>query len=137
MANYNRDLSHIKSLKDLQSEILKIKSDVATHEVYLKNGAKRIPAEARRYAISNVSKSIPSAFMKVVPFFLTGGAIRSSFGFVKNAAGLFSVFKKQKGSTVKDRVLNVVRKAGTAAAMKGLMNYIKNRKHSHQKIEVL
>ncbi len=136
MANYSRDLSHVKSLKDLQSEILKIKADVATHEVHLKNGVKRAPVEARKYALSNASKAIPSAIMKVVPFFLTAGALKNSFGFVRNAAGLFSVFKKQKGTTIKDRVFNVVKKAGTAAALKGVMNYIKNRKHSHQKIEV-
>lgn len=136
MAKYSRDLSHVKTLQDLQSEIAKIKADIATHEVQLKNHMKRAPAEARKYAVSNVSKAVPSAIMKVVPFLLTGGALKNSFGFVKNAAGLFSVFKKQKGTTIKDRVLNVVKKAGTAAALKGVMTYIKNRKHSHQKIEV-
>ena len=136
MAKYTRDVSHIKSLKDLQSEIAKLKAEVATHEVHLKSHVKRVPTEARKYALSNASKAIPSAIMKVVPFFLTAGALKNSFGFVRNAAGLFSVFKKQKGTTIKDRVLNVVKKAGTAAAIKGVMNYIKNRKHSHQKIEV-
>lgn len=136
MAKYTRDLSHVKTLQDLQSEIRKIKADIATHEVRLKDHARQAPVEIRKYAMSNVSKAIPSALMKVVPFLFTAGAIKNSFGFVKNAAGLFSVFKKQKGTTVKDRVLNVVKKAGTAAAIKGVLNFIKNRKHSHQKIEV-
>ena len=137
MAKYSRDLSHIKTLQDLQSEIIRIKADIATHEVRLKSHVKQAPAEARKYAMRNMRKAVPSALMKVVPFLLTGGAIKNSFGVIKNAAGLFSVFKKQKGTTVKDRILNVVKKAGTAAAIKGVFNYIKNRKHSHQKIEVL
>ncbi len=134
MAKYSRDLSHIKSLKDLQSEIIRIKADIATHESHLKTHVQQAPGEARKFAVSKV---VPSALMKFIPFLLTAGALKNSFGFIKNTAGLFSVFKKQKGVTVKDRVLNVVKKAGAAAAIKGVFNYIKNRKHSQQKIEVL
>lgn len=136
MAKYSRDLSHVKTLQDLQSEIARIKGDIATHEVRLKHHVKQAPGEIRKYALTKAGKAVPSALMKVVPFLLTGGAIRNSFGFVKNATGLFSVFKKQKGTTLKDRVLNIVKKAGTAAAIKGVLNYINKRKHSHQKIEV-
>lgn len=136
MAKYSRDLSHVKTLQDLQREIAKIKADVATHEVRLKHHAKQAPGEVKKYALSSAGKAVPSALMKLVPFLLTAGAVKNSFGFVKNAAGLFSVFKKQKGTTLKDRVLNVVKKAGTAAAIKGVLNYINKRKHSPQKIEV-
>lgn len=129
-----RDLSHIKSLKDLQSEILNLKASIAVHETQLKERVKRAPDEAKKMA---VSKIVPSALMKIIPFVLTRGAVASSFGFLKNAAGLLSVFKKQKGVTVTDRVFNTVKKAGAAAAIKGVFNFIKNRKHSNEKIEVL
>ena len=129
-----RTLSHIKSLKDLQSEILIVKASIAVHEKGLKERIKQAPAEARHQAISKI---VPSALMKVIPFVLTAGALKNSFGFIKHATGLFSVFKKQKGSTVKDRILNTVKKAGAAAAIKGVFNFIKNRKQSHEKIEIL
>ncbi len=128
-----RDLTHIKSLAELQSEILNVKASIVVHEKGLKKRVKQSPAEARQYAIGKV---MPSALMKVIPFVLTRGALTNSFGFVKNAAGLFSVFKKQKGKTVTDRIFNTVKKAGAAAAVKGVFNYLKNRKHSHEKIEI-
>ncbi len=130
------DLSHIKTLKQLQSEIARTKATVAAHEGHLKNRLKQAPAEARKYALTKASKAVPSALMKVIPFVLTKGALSNSFGFVRNITGLLSVFKKQKGTTVKDRILNTVKKAGTAAAIKGVFNFIKNRKHSQEKIEV-
>lgn len=132
MAN-TRDLSHIKSLKDLQSEILNVKASIVVHESQLKARVKQVPAEARQMAIS---KLLPSALMKVIPFLLTKGSVVSSFGFIKNAVSLFSVFKKQKGTTVKDKIFNTAKKAGAAAAIKGVFNFIKNRKSSHNKIEV-
>ncbi len=128
-----RDLSHIKSLKDLQSEILNIKASIVVHENQLKQRAKQAPIEARRMAVSKV---LPSALMKIIPFVLTRGAVTSSFGFLKNAAGLISVFKKQKGSTMKDRIFNTAKKAGAAAAIKGLFNFIKKKNHSKEKIEI-
>ena len=130
-----RDLSHIKTLKDLQAEILNIKASIIVHEHQLKTRVQQVPNEAKRYAIS---KAVPVALMKVIPFVLTKGALLNSFGFVKNAAGLLSVFKKQKGTTVKDRIFNTVKKASAAAAVKGLFNFIKKKKHlkENQQIEI-
>lgn len=132
MAN-QRDLSHIKTLKDLQSAIASTKSQIHAHENNLKLRLKQAPGEARRYA---VIKTVPAALMKIIPFVLTKGALLNSFGFVRNAAGLFSVFKKQKGNTVKDRIFNAVKKAGAAAAVRGLFNFIKKKNHSTEKIEI-
>jgi hypothetical protein len=50
------------------------------------------------------------------------------------------VFKKQKNKGLKNTLLNTAKKVGAAAAAKGIMNWIKNRKHRHpssQKIEVI
>ena len=120
-----RDLSHIKTLKELQSEIVKVKASVASHEADLKRRVKRAPGEARRYA---VIKTVPAALMKIIPFVLTKGAVGNSFGFVRNAVGLFSVFKKQKGTKLKDRILNTVKKAGAAAAIRSVFSFIQKRK---------
>lgn len=128
-----RDLSHIKTLKDLQSEIANTKTRITSHENNLKLRIKQAPSEARRYA---VVKTVPAALMKIIPFVLTKGAVSNSFGFVRNAMGLFSVFKKQKGNTIKDKVFNTVKKAGAAAAVRGLFNFIKKKNHSHEKIEI-
>ena len=130
-----RDLSHIKTLKDLQSEIANTKTRITSHESNMKLRLKQAPGEARRYA---VIKTVPAALMKIIPFILTRGAVANSFGFVRNAAGLFSVFKKQKGTTMKDRVFNTVKKAGAAAAIKGIFNFISKNKHTNenQKIEI-
>ena len=133
MAN-TRDLSHIHSLKDLQSEILNIKASVVLQENQLKKRVKLAPAEARKIA---VSKIVPSALMKLIPFALTKGALANSFGFLKNSMGLISVFKRQKGSNIKDKVLNTAKKITAAAAIKGVFNFLKNRKQSHEKIEIL
>ena len=130
----SKDLSHIKTLKELQSEIARSKATIAAQEGHLKSRLKQAPIEARKYALK---KAVPSALMKVIPFVLTRGALSNSFGFVRNIVGLLSVFKKQKGTTVKDRLFNTVKKAGAAAAIKGVFNFIKNRKHSQEKIEVL
>ncbi len=121
----SRDLSHIKTLKELQSEIIKVKASIATHEADLKGRAKRVPGEARKYA---VIKTVPAALMKIIPFVLTKGAVANSFGFVKNATALFSVFKKQKGTTIKDRIMGSVKKAGAAAAIRSVFSFIQKRK---------
>ena len=124
-----KDLSHIKTLKELQSEIVKTKATIAEHENHLKKRVKQVPGEARRYA---VIKTVPAALMKIIPFVLTRGAISNSFGFVKNITGLFSVFKKQKGNTMKDRLMNSVKKAGAAAAIRGVFNFIQKRKQFNE-----
>ena len=131
-----KDLSHIKTLKELQSEIVKTKASIVAHEGHLKRRVKQIPAEARRYA---VIKTVPAALMKIIPFILTKGAVSNSFGFVKNITGLFSVFKKQKGKTIKDRVMNSVKNAGAAAAIRGVFNFIQKRKqhNENKKIQTL
>jgi hypothetical protein len=75
---------------------------------------------------------------KVVPFVLTKGAIARVFGLLRNVFGLVSVIKKTKSKGVKNTVMNTVKKVGAAAAVKGIMNLIRNRKHhpSTQKIIV-
>lgn len=132
-----RDLSHIKTLTDLQNEIAATKVRISAQELDLKLRVKQAPGEARRYA---VIKTVPAALMKIIPFVLTRGAVSSSFGFVKNAAGLFSVFKKQKGNTVKDRIMNTVKKAGAAAAVRSLFSFINKKKQQanekNQQIEI-
>jgi hypothetical protein len=136
MASNSRDLSHIRSLEDLQSEIKNMKAGLIVQEAQLQERRKHLPQAAKHYAIR---KLLPTTIKKVVPFVLTRGAIARSFGFVRNAVGLISVFKKQKDKGVKNTVLNTVKKVGAAAAAKGIMNWIKNRKHnppSSQKIEV-
>ena len=130
-----RDLSHIKTLADLQSEIAITKSRISAHEMNLKLRVKQAPGEARKYA---VIKTVPAALMRIIPFILTKGAVSNTFGFVKNATGLFSVFKKQQGNTVKDRILNTVKKAGAAAALKSLFSFINKKKGTkeNQQIEI-
>lgn len=135
MASTSRDLSHIKSLKDLQSEINNIKAGLIVQEAQLQERRKQLPQAAKQYAIQ---KALPATIKKVIPFVLTRGALARTFGFVRNAIGLFSVIKKQKSKGIKNTVLSTVKKAGAAAAAKGILNWIKNRKHhpSPQKIEV-
>jgi len=136
MASNSRDLSHIKSLEDLQSEIKNIQAGLIVQEAQLQERRKHLPKAAKQYAIRKI---LPTTIKKVVPFVLTRGAVSRSFGFVRNAIGLISVFKKQKDKGVKNTVVSTVKKIGAAAAAKGIMNWIKNRKHnppSSQKIEV-
>lgn len=130
-----RDLSHVKTLADLQNEIAATKLRISAQEMELKMRVKDLPGEARKYAII---KTVPAALMKIIPFVLTRGAVASTFGFVKNATGLFSVFKKQKGNTVKDRIMNTVKKAGAAAAVRGLFTFINKKKQDkeNQQIEI-
>lgn len=136
MASNSRNLSHIQSLNDLQNEIKNIKAGLIVQEAQIQERRKHLPAAAKQYAFK---KMMPATIKKIVPFILTKGALIRSFGLVRNAVGLMSVFKKQKDKGVKNTLLNTVKKVGTAAALKGLMNFIKNRKQSHpssQKIEV-
>ena len=131
-----RDLSHIKTLAELQNEIAATKLRISAKEMDLKQRVKQAPGEAKRFAII---RTVPAALMRIIPFVLTKGAVLSSFGFVKNAAGLFSVFKKQKGNTVKDRIMNTVKKAGAAAAVRSLFSFINKKKQAkeNQQIEIL
>lgn len=124
-----KDLSHIKTLTDLQNEIAATRLRISAQETHLKMRVKDLPGEARRYA---VIKTVPAALMKIIPFILTKGAVANTFGFVKTATGLLSVFKKQKGTTVKDRIMNTVKKAGAAAAIKGLFNFVNKKKQERQ-----
>ena len=135
-SNNSRNLSHIKSLNDLQSEIRNIKASLIVQEAQLKERRKQLPAAAKQYAIQ---KTVPAALQKVIPFLITKGAVFKSFGLIRNAVGLISVFKKQKDGTVKNKIVNTAKKVGVAAAVKGIFNFIKNRKQhspSSQKIEV-
>ncbi len=133
MAN-TRDLSHIKSLKDLQSEILNVKASIVVHETQLKARVKQVPAEAKRMAIGKV---VPAALSKVLPFILTKGAVGRSWGLLRNAVGLFTVIKRQKEGGVVNKVFSAVKKAGMSAAIKGVFNIIKKRHHSQEKIEII
>ncbi len=134
MASNSRDLSHIQSLTDLQSEIRNIKAGLIVQEVHLKEHRKKLPAAAKQYAIKKV---VPAALTKVVPFLITKGAVTKSWGLMRNAVGLISVFKKQKKGGIKDKIVSTAKNAGVAAAIKGVFNFIKNRKHSSpQKIEI-
>lgn len=136
MASNSRDLSHIKSLTDLQNEIKSIRAGIIVQEAQLQERRKHLPTAARQYAIR---KMLPTTIKRIVPFVLTGGALAKTFGLVRNAFGLLSVIKKQKDKGVKNTVLNTVKKVGAAAAAKGIMNWIKNRKHHHsspQKLEI-
>lgn len=135
MASNSRDLSHIKSLSDLQSEIRNIQASLIVREVQLQERRKHLPKVAKQYAIKKV---LPATIKKLVPFVLTKGAVARSFGLVRNVFGLVSVIKKQKDKGIKNTVLNTAKKIGAAAVAKGVMNWIKSRKHhpSPQKIEV-
>lgn len=135
MASNSRDLSHIKSLSDLQSEIRNIQASLIVQEVQLQERRKHLPKVAKQYAIKKV---LPATIKKLVPFVLTKGAVARSFGLVRNVFGLVSVIKKQKDKGIKNTVLNTAKKIGAAAVAKGVMNWIKSRKHhpSPQKIEV-
>lgn len=137
MASNSRDLSHIKSLHDLQNEIKNIKAGLIVQEVQLQERRKQLPQAAKQYAMQ---KLLPATIKKIVPFVLTKGAVARSFGFVRNAIGLISVFKKQKDKGIKNTLMNTVKRISAAAAAKGIMNWIKNRKqHNHpspQKIVV-
>jgi hypothetical protein len=137
MASNSRDLSHIQSLSDLQNEIKNIKAGLIVQEAQLQERRKHLPQAAKQYAIR---KLLPATIKKVVPFVLTKGAVVRTFGFLRNAFGLISVIKKQKSKGLKSTLLNTAKKIGAAAAAKGIMNWIKNRKHRHpssQKIEVI
>jgi len=136
MASNSRDLSHIKSLSDLQNEIKNVKAGLIVQQVQLQERRKHLPQATKQYAMQ---KLLPATIKKVVPFVLTKGAVVKSFGFVRNAIGLISVFKKQKDKGIKNTLLNTVKRVSAAAAAKGIMNWIKNRKHHHpspQKIVV-
>jgi len=135
MASNSRDLSHIKSLNDLQSEIRNIKAGLVVQEVQLQERRKHLPVAAKQYAIK---KLLPGTIKRIVPFVFTKGAVARTFGLVRNAFGLMSVIKKQKDKGIKNTVLTTAKKVGAAAVAKGIMNWIKNRKHhpSPQKIEV-
>lgn len=134
MASNSRNLSHIQSLKDLQSEIVNIKAGLAAQEAHLKEYRKRMPAEARQFAMK---KLVPATLTKIVPFLVTKGAVTNSWGFMRNALGLISVFRKQKKGGMTNKIVNTAKSVGVAAAVKGLFNFIKNRKHSSpQKIHI-
>ena len=135
MASNSRDLSHIKSLSDLQSEIRNIQAGLVVQEAQLQERRQLLPKAAKQYAFK---KMLPATIKRIVPFVLTKGAVARSFGLVRNVFGLMSVIKKQKDKGVKNTVLNTAKKVGAAAVAKGIMNWIKNRKHhpSPQKIEV-
>jgi len=112
-----------------------MKAGIIVQEAQLQGRRKHLPTAAKQFAIR---KLVPATIKKIVPFVLTRGAVVRSFGLVRNAVGLMSVFKKQKDKGIKNTLLNTAKKVGTAAALKGFMNLIKNRKHpsSPQKIEV-
>lgn len=135
MASTSRDLSHIHTLKDLQSEIRNVKASIIVKEAQLKERRKELPAAAKQFAIK---KLMPAALNKVIPFLITRGAVAKSWGLMRNVVGLISIFRKQKKGGVKTRLINTAKKVGVAAAIKGVINFVKNRKHSSspQKIEV-
>lgn len=121
----NRDLTHVKSLKDLQAEILNVRAGLIIQEVQLKERAKKIPMEAGQAALG-----------KVLPFVLTSGALGKSWSILRGAAGLISIFRGQKKGGVKTKLVNTAKRVGVSAAIKGVFNFIKNRKKSPQKIQV-
>ena len=135
MASNSRDLSHIKSLSDLQSEIRNIQAGLIVQEAQLQERRKHLPQAAKRYAMRRL---LPATIKRIVPFVLTKGAVARTFGLFRNVFGLMSVIKKQKDKGIKNTVLNTAKKVGAAAVAKGIMNWIRNRKHhpSPQKIEV-
>jgi len=136
MASNSRDLSHIQSLSDLQNEIRNIKAELVVQEAQLQARREHLPKAAKQYAIQ---KLLPATIKKVVPFVLTRGAVARTFGFVRNAIGLISVFKKQSDKGIKNTLFSAVKKMSAAAVAKGVMTWIRNRKQHHpspQKIEV-
>ncbi len=136
MASNSRNLSHIQSLSDLQSEIRNVKANLIVQEAELKERRTQLPAAAKQYAIR---KAVPATLNKVIPFLITKGAVVKSWGLIRNALGLISVFKKAKNGNLKDKVVSTAKRVGVAAAVKGIFNFIKNRKQQHpssQKIEV-
>src|SRR6476619_423829 len=106
MASNSRDLSHIKSLEDLQSEIKNIQAGLIVQEAQLQERRKHLPKAAKQYAIRKI---LPTTIKKVVPFVLTRGSVSRRFGYVRNAIGLISVFKKQKDKGVKNTVVSTVK----------------------------
>ena len=112
-----------------------MKAGLIVQEAQLQERRRHLPKAAKQYAIK---KLLPVTIKKVITFILTKGAVVRSFGLVRNVIGLVSVFKKQKDKGVKNTLLNTAKKVGAAAAVKGIMNFIRNRKHhpSPQKIEV-
>jgi len=87
MASNSRDLSHIKSLSDLQSEIRNIKAGLVVQEVQLQERRKHLPQAAKQYAFR---KLLPGTIKRIVPFVFTKGAVARTFGLLRDAFGLMS-----------------------------------------------
>ena len=113
----NRDLSHVRTLKDLREEILKVKIRVRTQEQYLKEQRKNLAPEALRLALN-----------KVLPIFLTRGVVVKTIGIVKNAVGLYSRMLGAGKANLKQGVVNSIKKFGVVTALKAAFNLYKNRK---------
>lgn len=108
---------YIQNLEDLRKEILNVKGRVIMQEEQLKEMKKNAPFAALNFAVGSV-----------VPVFLRKNVVMSLFGAVKNVSGLVSSIKSSGKGSLKEGVLNSVKKIGVVTALKAAINIYKNRK---------
>ena len=110
-ANLNENLSHINSLKELQSEIRKVKSRLKEKEADLEERWEKLPKETAKATLGAAA-----------PFLINNVVASKTWGLVQNA-GTF-LFTGDKGkSDLKNTLLKSAKQIGVITAIKGLYRF--------------
>jgi hypothetical protein len=109
--NLNENLSHIDSLKELQSEIRKVKSRLKEKEADLEERWEKLPKETAKATLGAAA-----------PFLINNVVASKTWGLVQNAGTFFFTGDKGK-SDLKNTLLKSAKQIGVIAAIKGLYRF--------------
>lgn len=112
------NLSGIKTSKDLQRQIYRLKANIRFQEIEMKERLHQLPEEAVKYAA-----------VHILPAFLISGVAARSWGILRNLFGLITSIKFSGKGSFKHSLIESIKKVGFAAAFKAAFNLYKNRKH--------
>jgi hypothetical protein len=120
-ANGIHDLSKIHNLKDIQEEILFLKSALGKEEDELEEYFRRLPSHAVKSAADSL---LPSFLNKI----LANGTWKILLSGLTMFANPFS-----KGYSVKKNIVGATKKLGLIALLKGAYSYWRNTKNAKAK----
>lgn len=112
------NLPEIKTSKDLQMQIYRLKANIRFQEIEMKERLHQLPEEAVKHAA-----------VYILPAFLISGVAGRSWTILRNVIGLITSIKFSGKGSFKHSLIESIKKVGFAAAFKAAFNLYKNRKH--------
>lgn len=120
LSGKNIDLSHINTLSQLDSEILKVKQRIRANESQIKAGTKKIPVE-----------TVKATLGKIMPAFAKAKVADEAFSAVQTLTGgiVASLFNaKRNGTSFKQGVADTFRQVGFVGTVKAVIELLRARK---------